>query len=320
MRKIILILLMLASASIACEAASGFTSSRTEKNSTPTPELETFPYPGFSTATLGAYESTFEMRFEGSYTWIYLLRVRSDGALTEYRLHYEGVAPSDNPGDVRMVTDGATSRMIGPGTDNECFLFPADFDTELSFFTPDDMIDPYLVNEGIEKVGEDIIAGLNSDHMSSQHEVLGEWNNAHVDIWLSQPERITLLYEFNVEGEDPLFDAGFGRLSGNFLIKEVGEQVIDPITGCELALPVPESAARIVSYPGLIAFDSEDKAQKIVAFYQAELPAYGWQEAAPIEIGDDAVIMSYQRGEERIEINIEIVSGGVKVEILLQLK
>jgi len=321
MRKTLLMLISIfASVSIACAAVSGITGSGSNDTKTPTPELESLTYPGFSTDGLGPFSATYEIRFEGSYTWTYLLRIRADGTLSEYRLSYEGVDPSDNPGDVRMVTDGLTSRMIGPGTDNECFLFPGDFESDLSFFTPDDLIDPYLANEGLEKVGEDEFEGMVGDHLSGQHESLGEWNNVHIDIWLSQPERQTMLYEFSAEGEDPLFDAGIGRVSGNFLIKELGEQIIDPINGCDLPVPAPDSATHIVSYPGLVAFNSEDTPQRIVAFYQSALPAYGWQEASPIEIGEDAVVMSYQRGEEQLEINIEIVSDGVKVEILLQLK
>jgi hypothetical protein len=320
MLKKLIILSMVAGASLACATLSGVVAGSSSEEKTPTPELSSLLYPGFSTDGLEAYAATYEIRFVGSYTWTYLMKVRSDGRLTEYRLHYDGVAPSDNPGDVRMVSDGTTSRMIGPGTDNECFLFPSDFETDLSFFTPDDLVDPYLANDGLEKVGEDVIEGFVGDHLSTAHENLGKWSNVHIDIWLNQPDRTTLLYEFGAQGDDPLFDAGDGRVSANFLIKEIGDQVIDQITGCELPLPVPESATNITSYPGLLAFDTEDKAQKIVAFYQSELPTFGWQEANPIEVGDDAIVMSYQRGDEQLEINIEIGSEGVNVEILLQLK
>lgn len=318
MRRIILIITSLILSSLACSSLSSGASGGEISADERARELSNLQYPGFKTDDLGAYAATFEIRFEGTYTWSYVLRTFFDGELLEYRLEYVGLKPSDDIGDVRMVSDGKTSRMIGPGTDNECFLFPSDYDAELSFFNPDDMLDPFLVNEGLEEVGSDTIADLQADHLSAHNDSLGKWEDVQIDIWVSSTEGDTLLYELGATGSDPLFDAGEGRLSINYLVKEIGDQNIAPITGCVIPLPVPENATRIVNFPGLISYESESASQEIVAFYQSALPREGWQVANPLEEGTDAILMTYQRGESFIQINIEERSDGVEVEILIQ--
>lgn len=318
MHRFILIITTLMIASLACSSLSSGASGGEISADEQARELAKLQYPGFKADDLGAYSATFEIRFEGTYTWSYILRTFFDGELLEYRLEYVGLKPSDEIGSVRMVSNGETSRMIGPGTDNECFLFPSDYDTELSFFNPDDMLDPFLANEALEEVGSDTIAGLQADHLSAQNDSLGKWEDVQIDIWVSSSDGDTLLYEMGATGSDPLFDAGEGRISINYLIKEIGEQDIAPITGCVIPLPIPENAERLVSFPGLVSYESDSSPEEIVAFYQSALPREGWQEANPLEEGTDAILMTYQRGEGFIQINIEERSGGVEVEILIQ--
>jgi len=81
---------------------------------------------------------------------------------------------------------------------------------------------------------------------------------------------------------------------------------------------LPENATKVVKFPGLVSFDSASTAQEMTAFYQSALPLDGWQEADPLELGEDAVLMSYRRGEEVMQINIEVQGSGVNVEILIQ--
>ena len=318
MRRLLISISILVLFSSACSSRSGNASGGEISADERATDLANLPYRGFSTRGLEAYAATYEIRFEGSYTWTYVLKTRSDGKVTEYRLEYIGVDPSNYSGAVRMVTDGVTSRMIGPGTDNECFLFPSDFDTKLSFFNPDDMLDPFLANEGLQEVGIDSIAGLQANHYSAQNDLLGKWEDVQVDIWVFQSGNATMLYEMKASGPDPLFDAGDGIISTNYLVKEIADQNIEPITGCTIPVPLPENASKVVKFPGLVSFDSPSTAQEMVAFYQSALPLDGWQEANPLELGEDAVLMSYRRGEEVIQINIEVQGSGVNVEILIQ--
>ncbi|MEK6256415.1 MAG: hypothetical protein N2C13_03735 [Chloroflexota bacterium] len=281
-------------------------------------QLAKLDYPGFKSDGLDPYAATFEIRFDGSYSWSYVLRVRFDGQHTEYRMEYLGLDSAEDPGAVRMVSDGTTSRMLGASTDNLCFLFPSGFDTDLPFFNPDDILDPFFANEGLEQVGSDELAGMTAEHYSAQNNKLGKWDDVQVDIWIDEDNRATLLYEMGANGGDPFFKAGEGHISINYLVKEFATQIIEPITPCPIPVPLPDDASEIASFPGLVSFDSNLSSEEIITFYQSRLPLESWLQVGTVEYSDNAALMGFKRGEENMQINIEIKSSGVNVEILIQ--
>jgi len=118
-----------------------------------------------------------------------------------------------------------------------------------------------------------------------------------------------------VSGPDPLFDAGEGTLSGQFLVEEVGPQAIEPVLDCESDLPLPSDAARLVGLPGLIAFESDTSADEVVAFYQAALQAAGWELSEESQAGG-VILLLYARDEEMLDVSVEASGEGCHVELL----
>jgi len=284
---------------------------------TPSTTSEISPtYTGLGLESLGTYQATFEMRFKGTFDWSYYLETRTDGNAVEYRLHLEGLSASRNPGDVRLVMEDRTSRMRGPGTDEECVQFPSDLDLGPIFLTPDDLINPQGLQEPLVSLSAETIAGVETTHYTVRQASLDDWHDLKVDLWLDAATGAALRYDLRAAGPDPLFGAGEGVLSGQFLVNEVGPQVIEPITGCEIGLPLPPDAKRLVRLPGLIAFESVATPAEITAFYQAALAEAGWEPLAEPQVGADAVLSSYRRGEQTLEINIETSDAGVHVELL----
>ena len=70
-------------------------------------------YSGLKLEDLGSYHASFLLQFAGNSPWSYQVDVRSDGELMERSLHIEGVDPVQNPGDVRMVSQGEQNRLAG---------------------------------------------------------------------------------------------------------------------------------------------------------------------------------------------------------------
>lgn len=288
---------------------------------TSSPTVE--PTLGSSIATMSdvqpfaAYRATFVLHFQGTYSWTYQLESRTDGHTMAYDLHIEGVEPPQNPGDVRVVIDGDSAKMRGPATDDACVQFPSDFDLERSFLSPDELLPPQQVEDALRVAGEDIIAGRGSTHLTLRQPAIAGWQNAEVDVWKDDATGTVLRYDLRLTGPDPLFDAGQGTLVGQFVVVEVGPQVIEPIAGCEVALPLPPNATQLVSMPGLISFESASTTEQIVAFYQNALPEEGWAPTSEPQPGVDAVLLSYRRDEQTLDINIETDEEGVRVELLL---
>lgn len=267
--------------------------------------------------TLDTYHATFEIHFEGAYTWTYQLESRTDGSATAYDLHIEGVEASQNPGDVRVVLEGDVVRMRGPATDDACVQFPSDLDLGRSFLSPDDLIPPQEVAAALRPVGTETIIGKEATHYTLRQPSLADWQNVEIDVWKDTTSGATLRYDLRAAGPDPLFDAGEGVLSFQFVVSDTGPQTIEPITGCEIDLPLPPDATRLVRMPGLVAFESATKSNEIVAFYQTALAEVGWEPLAEPETGVDAILLSYRRAGEVLDINIEIREAGVYVELLL---
>ncbi len=329
MHRLLVLLLLLFSVACCLVAPLGL-SSPTE---TPPPPFKTLPLPtetplsstetppptytGLALESLGAYRATFEIHFEGSFDWAYHLETRTDGSIVEYRLHLEGLNVSRNPGDVRVVIEGDTVRIRGPGTGDECMQFPSDLDLGLSFLTPDDLITPEAFQGLLDALDTEIISGTEATHHTFRQDSLGDWRDLEVDLWQDNATGAVLRYDLRAIGPDPLFDAEEGVLSGQFLVNDVGPQTIEAITGCEIDLPLPPDAARLARLPGLITFESVSTLTETVAFYQTALVEAGWTSLAEPQIGADAILLSYGRGARTLEINIEASDEGVNVELLL---
>lgn len=310
-------LVLLMSLSVACclvtlPSFSSPTTTPPPPTATPAPT-----YTGLALESLDAYQATFEMCFEGAFNWAYHLETRTDEDTVEYYLHLEGLNASRNPGDVRVVMTGDTTRMRGPGTGDECVQFPSDLDLGMAFLTPDDLVAPEALQEPLIALGAETIAGIKTTHYTLHQVSFDDWHDMEMDLWLDDVTGAVLRYDLHAAGPDPLFDAGEGVLSGKFLVNDVGPQTIEPITGCEIDLPLPPDATRLIRLPGLIAFESATTPTEIADFYQTALAETEWELLAEPQVGDDVVLLSYRRGEQMLEINVEASDKGVHVELLL---
>jgi hypothetical protein len=284
----------------------------------PSPTAEGPPnYVGLGLGALKTYRANFEVHFEGDSDWIYCLESRADGHAVEYRLHLDGVDDTLDPGDVRAVIEGDIGRMRGAGTGDECLQFPSDLDLGLSFLSPDDLINLKESTASLIEQDSEVIAGVQAVHYTLSQVGFDGWRNLEAELWQDETTGAVLRYDLRAEGLDPLFDAGEGVLSWRFLVEEIGPQTIEPIAGCEIDLPLPPDATRLVRLPGLVAFESATAVAEIVAFYQAELTKLGWELVAEPQVGADATLSSYHRGGQTLDINVEATEEGSHVEWLL---
>ena len=274
-------------------------------------------YTGLGRETLGAHRSVFDIRFDGAFGWSYHLETRTDGEATEYLLHIDGVSPAHNPGDVRLVTRGGVSRMRGPGTNDECLQFPSDLDLGPVFMTPDDLIDPPRLSEALTGTSPTASDGDWLAEYSLRPDSLGQWRDPRIDLSRNEASGSVLRYGLQASGPDPLFDAGEGSLTAEFSVTEIGAQTIDPVAGCEIDLPLPGDATRLVKLPGLIAFESTMPSNEIAAFYQSALPAAGWESVVEPQVGGEAIVLSFGRGGQTLDISILAKDGTQLVELWL---
>jgi hypothetical protein len=271
----------------------------------------------FNRDTWDSYSAVFQIQFTGPVNWTYRMKTRKSLAVEEVSLHIEGIDGAQNPGDIRLVTDGKTTRMIGVGTDNECIQYPNNQGMDPTFLSPELLAAPGELGEMLRRIGEEPLAGVMGQHYQTTSTTVGPWNDAQVDIWLEPVSDMLLMFTMKAAGDDPFFGTGIGTLSALYAAGPLEDQTIEPISGCEISVPLPESAAMFVRLPGMASFESSDKADEISNFYQTILPQEAWIENEPLALAGSTSILSYRRGTEVVEIYIDqIASGGSKIQML----
>ncbi|MDH5507708.1 MAG: hypothetical protein OEZ02_10855 [Anaerolineae bacterium] len=272
--------------------------------------------PGLSLAELGAFEATFKVTFMGAYDWSYTLVTRSDGQAMEYQLHIAGVSGEQNPGDVRLVSDNGINRMRGPGTDDVCVQFPDSFDSGVLFLTPANFVFLEGLTEAPASAGTENIAGLETNAFEVEQKALDAWENIKISYWEDAASGATLRYDFSAEGPDPVYDAGNGSIVGHFEVNAIGAQTIKPIEDCELGLPVPDNVRQLLKLPGLISFEVSITPEQVRDYYHSALLDAGWQRATlPQTSPTGDVVVTYLNATEKLQLNIEKLDTGSKVEI-----
>jgi hypothetical protein len=275
-------------------------------------------YTGIDLSSLSSYQTSYFVEFKGEYTWRYSLITHHNGVLTEKSLHIEGVSPAQNPGDIRLVTDGQTSWMTGPGVDDECYLFPDDFDIGYTFLTPDNTFPPEKIAPLLVFESEGQEGGLPTKVFFANVPEHDGWRNLNIVMWLVERGNYPIYYDIRAEGNDPLFDAGEGSFSGTFTVGEDPNYLIEPVTGCEIPFSLPEGAEQVVRFPGLYSFESGDTLENLAIFYHNYLTTNGWKEDQPLTATDTGFQMNYTRGDEVIVFYFETIDDGVFVEVLQQ--
>jgi hypothetical protein len=264
-----------------------------------------------------SYTSNLMLQFDGSGGWKYQLQTRKSPALREMNLHIEGLDKSLNPGDIRIVTDGKTTWMIGPGTDGECVQFPNNQGMDPTLLYPELLVPAENLATLLPYTGEDITGGIASLHYSGKKLSFGDWEDAKVDVWQDKTSRGLLRFEMKAFGADPYFGKGGGNLSATYTAGALDVAEIEAVKGCEITVSLPDSASNFVRLPGLASFETSAGVDEMRAYFQAQLPKENWMEKEAPGQTDSATVLSYQRNNESVEIQIEARSaGGSKVKII----
>jgi hypothetical protein len=305
MRRLLILLILLAFSIVGCSSAADESD-----------EL----YSGMNLEPLPGYRAVFNMTFEGENLWSYRLETQAGENEYAYELSLDGLSLMQDPGDVRLVHSEGTNRMIGEGTDNECVQFPDTTDIGVLFLTPDEIFDPNMLDAALIAFEEDEIAGQETVHYSLQQSNLLTWEEISLDLWISIDDGATLRYDLTAIGPDPLFGGGEGQLVGQFSVVEIGEQSITSINGCEIDFPLPDDHAQLIKLPGLVAFDSSMTPEELARWYQEALDEAGWSPSVDPQTSGSSIQLSYQQGEEQVQIKMVTADSGSQVEILFQIE
>jgi hypothetical protein len=298
-----------------------------------TPELEEPPasetataYRGLDLAALEAYAATFEAGFtagdDPAVGWSYTVDTLAAGSPPARRraLRIEGVSPEQDPGDVTLTQVGDTQYMTGEGTGEAgCLIFPASYDLEASFLTPDDFLAPAaLADVPLDPAGPETVAGEPGTRYTFQAESLGDFTDASGELVLADEGGYVLRYDFTSSTIDSHFMPGqAGQLSWHFAITNTspGETLSAP-DGCAIDLPVMDDATELTSLFGVTTYTTPSSSEAVVAFYEEALPPEGWGRYTLPATQDDTTLLVYARAGEFLNINIVAMESGSEVQLI----
>jgi hypothetical protein len=264
-----------------------------------------------------SYTATFTVQFDGPSDWVYRLQTRKSPTLREENLHIDGIEQARNPGDIRLVTDGSSTRMIGPGTDNECVQFPNNQGMDPALIVPETLVGFSDLNGLLAYVEDEQILGKTSEHYSGSGLAIGNWQNATIDLWIDKSNKMLLRFIMQADVQDPFFGTGAGTLVAGYEVNGLDAPAVEPVGGCEISVPLPDSAVKVVRLPGMASFETSASVEEIKTFYQAALPQQAWVENGHAAQSDEILVLSYTRAEEIVEIQIKAQeSGGSKVQMI----
>jgi hypothetical protein len=264
-----------------------------------------------------SYSAVFRVQFIGEKNWIYQLKILKSAAQKEISLHIEGVQSNQNPGDIRMVTDGVTSWMIGDGTDQQCVQFPNGQGMDPTFIYPESLISLEALKGSLALVGEEELNGFSVVRFHATGVSSGPWKDAAIELVQEKGSGMLRQFAMIASGDDPFFATGPGKMNASYNAGPLGNEVINPVEGCEISVPLPEGISMFVRLPGIASFESKSSIGDLVKYYQSTLPEQNWiEKEAPIQ-ADAGAMLSYQRDAESVEIYIEPnPSGGSAVRLL----
>jgi hypothetical protein len=273
--------------------------------------------PVFKRDAADSYAAVFQIQFSGAKSWTYQLKTLKSTSLREINLHIEGIRGAQNPGDIRMVTDAVTTRMIGAGTDQQCVQFPTGTGMDPNYIYPESLVSLDTLSGALKQVGEEQLDGVTVVHFRATGAASDPWTGATIDLLQEKASGMLRQFSMTASGEDPFFGTGPGKIDASYKAGPLGSEVINPVTGCEISVPLPEAISMFVRLPGLASFESKSSVEELVKFYQTTLPGQNWVEKQPpIQVKEDT-ILSYQRGAESVEIHMTLnPAGGSAVRLV----
>jgi hypothetical protein len=273
-------------------------------------------YEGMTAIPFDQYATRFTLEFEGETSWQYQLTTRRSGELLERELAIQGVDDTTRaPGDVRLVTSQGVTRMRGTGTKESCLQFPQAMSINVTLLSPDEVMPPDDFAQPLLLLGQEKVTGFQANHFVLRQDELDGWQQVELSIWISEVGDTVVRHEFQAEGWDPYFGAGYGQLNGDYEVVEVGQQQIEPIEGCQLELPLPDSAMNLVVLPEIISYSSEEGVEDIAAYYQQQLSEAGWRPLEQEDRSSGAVLLRYFKGGQQLLVSIRRFQDVTQVEL-----
>ncbi len=161
---------------------------------------------------------------------------------------------------------------------------------------------------GAEEAGTEAIAGVPAMHYTFDERALTQagLNKSTGELWLAQEDGRVLRYRQTTTGDENYFGEGTrGSMSWDYELTQINQPVTIALPkDCPPGLvdaPMLPDAANVESLPGLLRYETTSSVQEVVAFYQQELAALGWQDLSEFVVPEGMSAEEYQKALEMMQ-------------------
>ncbi len=266
------------------------------------------PDPRVGLAEASSYESTLKITFDGTragqplewsgtYTFAATHEPRARQLLIEttgeesgsplLRLELDGVA-YEKPGE-----DLCMAQVIDPTNSAVDEMEPA---AQL----------PSLF--GAEEADTEALNGVQAAHYTFDERALTEagLNKSTGELWLAADDGRVLRYHQATTGDENYFgEATQGTMTWDYELTQINQTATIALPqDCPpglLEAPMLPDAADVESLPGLLRYETTSSVPEVVAFYQKELAALGWQDLSAFVLPGGMSAEEYQKALEMMQ-------------------
>jgi hypothetical protein len=191
-------------------------------------------------------------------------------------------------------------------------------DTEI--FKPDDIVG------GLEKARR-VRPDERVNGILCQHYVFDETNiawagftRAKGEVWIAVEGDYVVKHALQADGRNPVTGDDEGHIEWEYEIRDVNAPIaIEPPAGCEgteSEFPIMPDATDMTTMSGMVTYTSASSFDDVLAFYQKQMPADGWDDTGDPFISPGNAMLSYAKEGRTATITLSGEDGSVSVLIM----
>jgi len=177
---------------------------------------------------------------------------------------------------------------------------------------------------GADEAGSESVNGIEANQYTFNEQALGVGGTAHAtgEVWVAAEGGYVVQYKLEVQGGPEYFGEGIdGTVRWDYDLDTSSTASIAVPDGCPAGLidaPVMDDAQHVQKLPSATMYETASDAASVLAFYQQELPALGWQQQGEPVAVEVMTRAAFVQGDQQLTLIITpLEAGGLKVRLLL---
>ena len=284
-----------------------------------------FPDTKEGLADLSSYKASLIMSFDGtrdgqpsqwSKTYVMVsakepaalqLTVEKTGDLTD--LDPVFMAEADGADYERRGEDVCNATVIEVGNSLRERLEPAGF---LTFVI------------GAEEAGSETVNDVAANHYTFDERAFGQLGLAKStgEMWVASEAGYIVKYLLTTIGNEDYFGEGIdGTLTWDYELTDINVPITFELPeDCPAGMvdaPLLPDASDVLNMPSILAYDTASSLSDAAAFYQEQIPNFGWELLGDPTISDTTEVLTYMQANQTMTVIIMAGDTGTNVQILL---